>query len=62
MEKPVQKTDVDLTKLRDICQSYLDYLDSDDYHEDNDYKQYIFEEAMKAIFGNDVWKYINSKS
>jgi hypothetical protein len=59
--KPIQIQQPTLNDLRKICQDYLDFLDGDDYHDDNDYKHYIFEKAMEAMFGNEVWKYINSK-
>lgn len=61
MKKPEQLNVVDLVKLRELCQSYIDYLDSEDYSEDNDYDHYIFEEAMNALYGPSVWGYVNSK-
>ena len=62
MIKPEQLKEVDLTKLRDICQAYIDFIDDDEeYHEDNDYDHYIFETALETIFGKDVWMFINNK-
>ncbi len=64
MEKPIQlKTEeVDLNELRKTCQAYIDFIDNDeDYHEDNDFDHYIFEKALQAIFGSDVWEFVNNR-
>jgi len=64
MEKPTQlKTEeIDLTGLRKICQNYIDFVDNDNgYHEDNDYAHYLFETAMKTVFGKEVWNFINNR-
>lgn len=62
MEKPKQIGEVDLQKLREVCQQYIDFIDNDEeYHDDNDYDHYIFEKALEAIFGKEVWKFINYK-
>lgn len=59
--KPKQLDVVNLTNLRDTCQEYIDFVSSDNYYADNDFEHYIYEEALKAIFGNDIFKYINKK-
>ena len=62
MEKPKQLEKVDLQRLRDICQEYIDFVDDDkEYHEDHDYEAYIFEAAVTAIFGREVWEFINNR-
>jgi len=64
MKKPKQlkAEEIDLTSLRDICQSYIDFIDNDkEYCEDNDYDEYIFETAMNTIFGKKVWDFINNR-
>lgn len=62
MEKPNQLKEVKLEELRKICQEYIDFVDSDDdYYEDNDFDQYIFEKAMIALYGKDVFKWINER-
>ncbi len=53
--------DTDLTTLQEICQNYIDYVDSPEYHEDNDFKQYIFETAIETFFGKDAWDFINNR-
>ena len=47
---------------RTACQEYLDWLESDDYHEDGaeDYTNAIFETAMEAVFGKDIWGRVNA--
>ena len=64
MKKPAQLNleSIDLTDLQNICQQYIDFVDNDkEYHEDNDYDHYIFEQAMEAIFGLDVWEFVNNR-
>jgi hypothetical protein len=64
MEKPKQLEleAIDLQELRNICQEYINFVDDDtEYHEDNDYKQFIYEVAMETIFGPDIWKFINKR-
>jgi hypothetical protein len=62
MEKPKQLDNIDLQKLRNICQDYIEFIDDDEeYHEDNDYDHYIFESAMETVFGKDIWDFINNR-
>lgn len=43
-----------------LCQQYIDYL-YDRGWVDANLKQYIFEAAIEAVFGDDVWSWINSR-
>lgn len=62
MEQPKQLETINLEKLRNICQDYINFIDNDEeYHEDNDYKEYIFEAAMETVFGKEVWTYVNNR-
>lgn len=62
MEKPKQLNQVNLDELREICQEYIDFVDSnDEYYEDNNFDQYIFEKAMIALYGEDVFNWINER-
>jgi chorismate mutase len=47
--------------LEKVCQEYIDFIASDEYHEDNDYKNYIYENAIEMLFGSEIWEWINSK-
>lgn len=53
----------DLSNLIDVCNSYLEWLSSEDYHEDriNDIESLIFSSTMETFFGENVWNYINEK-
>jgi len=59
-EKPQQHESINIGPLRKICQSYIDDVQKDGYADD-DYVHYIFEVAMGAVFGEDVWQWINAK-
>ncbi len=64
MKKPEQLQAINLEELREKCQEYLDFIDDDEeYNEDgdDDYENDILNAAMKAVFGKEVWKFINSR-
>ena len=64
MKKPtlLNKEQIDLTDLKQICQDYINYIDNDEeYSGDNDYSTYIFETAMQALLGKDVFEYVNER-
>ena len=62
MKRPEQLENVETKQLSEICQKYIDFVDNDkEYHEDNNFKQFIFEAAMESIFGEDVWDFINNR-
>ncbi len=61
MDKPIMLDNPNFECLKKLCQLYIDELDDVGYADD-DTKHYIFEEAMMAFFGKDVWKYINEKT
>ncbi len=52
--------EIDLTELKNICKEYIDFVSNkEEYHEDNDYRYYIYEKALEAIYGKAIWKYKN---
>lgn len=60
--KPTQLKETDLSKLREVCQNYIDFIDNDvEYQEDNDFRNYIFEQALEVIYGEDVWNFVNNR-
>ena len=61
IKKPKPVAMPNLEKLRKITQEYIDFIGSKDYHEDNDYDHYIFEEAINTMFGEEAWEWINNK-
>lgn len=53
----------DLTELKKACQDYIDFVFSEDYHGDgaSDYKNAVFEAAIEAFYGEDIWDKINER-
>ena len=41
------------------CKRIIDDVVNGEYHVDNDNKHYIYEEAMKAIYGDNVFDWLN---
>jgi hypothetical protein len=64
MEKPLPlpNNQVDLTMLRAECQEYIDSIADGSYHEDSDIEHYLFEAALEAIYGKDIFNYINENT
>lgn len=60
VKKPKAIANPDYSSVNSLCRDYIDNLDSQKY-DGGDLKQYIFEAAMAAVFGNTVWKYIRAK-
>ena len=63
VEKPTAKFDIDFSNLIELCEEYLDSAEECgccgfDYE---NMEHYIFETAMQDVFGNNVFKYINSR-
>jgi len=50
-----QKTK-DYHKLKEACVQYMEFMASEDYHEDNDWDNWIYEAAMKFVYGPKVWE------
>jgi len=48
----------DYSKLENCCENYLDEVGNSWVDE---LEHYIFEEAVIALYGNDIFDYINSK-
>lgn len=63
MEKPTQLKEITLDALREACQEYLDFLEGEDYIEDrlHKYEHYIFEVAVEAIYGENIFKWVTQK-
>lgn len=45
--------------IKALCEDYLDEVELG--VEDTDTQHYLFEAAMEAFYGKDVWKFINSR-
>lgn len=52
--------------LEAACQEYLDALEagpeSHAYHKREDFAHNVFEKAMEALYGPNIWDYINERS
>ncbi len=62
---------IDITDLRHICREYLGKLidgwnevEGINENEDilADYEHYIFEKAFEALYGKDIWDFINDRT
>ena len=62
MNRPEEIANPDIEKVRQAVRDYMDFLHSEEYHEDGkaDYRHWIYEAALEAFYGKDVWKYTNS--
>jgi len=60
LEKPQQLETFDLTPLMKICSDYIDFV-ATDYHDDSDWDHYIYETAIEALYGKDVWDWIREQ-
>ena len=49
---------MDTKAIQKICFDYMEYLKSDEYFEDNNWENYIYETVMKAVFGAGIWERI----
>lgn len=56
---PTINQEPNFKKLKEVCEDYMKFLRSEEYHSDNDFDHFIYEAAMEAFYGKDVWKYIN---
>jgi len=57
---PVPLDNPDWSVVTKYCKGYIEDLHTKGYTHTDD-KQYIFEAAMNAVFGKNVWQWINAK-
>jgi len=57
---PQPLTKIDYTNLHNVCSEYV-YLVLRGDSTDSDLPHYIFEEAISAIYGSDIWTRLNAK-
>ena len=60
---PLKVENVDIKKLWNTCEDFIDFLNSDEYHEDKieNYVNDIFGKAMESIYGKEVFNFINNR-
>ena len=55
---PKQLDRMEEDKIRRCCVEYIEGLSKKEYQSEN-HKQYIFESALEAVYGKDVWEWVN---
>ena len=60
-ERPRPLANPDLKRLIATTESHIESMETGEYHEDNDDAHYIYEEALKAVYGPKVFEWINKK-
>ncbi len=58
---PLPLENPDFTEVCNACQKYVGDLSGNGWA-DADCKQYVFERAMIAVFGNKIWEWINENT
>lgn len=60
MNKPKILDEINTRELVEVCKDYINYLNSDEYTEDDDsdYSHLIFEKSVEAIFGPTIWDWV----
>ena len=58
---PKSLTSINTAKLEKTINQYFEFLVSDDYCEDNDWDNEIFEMAVATFYGPDIWDWINKQ-
>lgn len=61
IEKPTPIEKPDFDRILASAEKHIEYLASDDYCDDNEEEHYIYEDVMEAIYGKDVWDWINNR-
>jgi hypothetical protein len=59
LKTPVPLKKPDFTRLISTCQHNIKEIGEG--RSDTDTAHYIYEEAMTAVYGKDVWKWVNAK-
>jgi len=57
MERPTIQKNIDWNDVMANAMAYLDEVEEG--HTDTDTAHYIFESVMTAVFGEDVFRYVN---
>lgn len=60
INRPKIREDIDFSGVIKMCEAILNQIERNGY-KDEDSDVYVYEGVMTAIYGNTIWKYINSK-
>lgn len=58
---PTMQENIDWSSVIANAKSELDEVTNGKYHEDNDNAQYMYEAVMKAVYGEDYFKWLNQQ-
>lgn len=61
MDKPELLLNPDFTKVIQLCNDYIIALNEGEETVDSDFPHYIYEEALEACFGKNIWGWINER-
>jgi len=63
MNKPELLATIRTDEIEEAAQEMLDFYESDDFDEDRigDYEGELIDVVMKALYGNQVWDWINDQ-
>jgi hypothetical protein len=63
MKRPIPRKNINLDGLISECESYLDFIESDDFHEDimNKYENSIYEFVINSLYGDEFFDLLNDK-
>lgn len=59
LNKPQPLQNPDFSELITLCQYHLNSIEKNGPNDDSDKEHYIYETALEAVFGQDVWQWIN---
>lgn len=59
--RPAPNPRPDFTEVMKVCEQHMTEISGIDPNPDSEDDHYIYEEVMKAIYGENVFDYINSR-
>jgi hypothetical protein len=55
LEPPKRIQNPNLTEIITMCESHIAEIANGTYHEDNDFKTYLYEVVMATFYSGDFW-------
>lgn len=56
--KPLAKPD--FNHISNMCEEHL-YQLAQGYEDDGEFKQWLYEAVLEAVFGDDIWHWVNNQ-
>lgn len=60
--RPQPLAEPNYEQMQKLCADLINEMAIGSYHPDQDWENYIYEEAMISIYGPDIWKWINKST